>query len=67
MSSTEIGYLAGDVYFKDPRVEEPPRGVKLIVLNSGGCATVSDWKDEYAFIGWCKLPLIPESVKSQMK
>ncbi len=47
---------SGDVYWRDPADETPPRGVKLLVLTSGGVAVISDWTEDSNFVAWSPLP-----------
>ena len=47
---------SGDVYWRDPVAEVPPRGVKLLVLTSGGVAVIGDWTGDSNFVAWSPLP-----------
>ncbi len=48
--------FAGDVYFRTPQEEPPPRGVKLLILTSGGVCVIGDWRDDGGFWAWSPLP-----------
>lgn len=47
---------SGDVYWRDPSVEKPPRGVKLLILTSGGVAVFGEWTDGSNYTHWSPLP-----------
>jgi hypothetical protein len=47
---------SGEVYWRDPAVEPPPRGSKLLTLTSGGVAVIGDWTDDSNFVEWSPLP-----------
>jgi hypothetical protein len=47
---------SGEVYWRDPADEPPPRGVKLLILTSGGVAAIGDWVDDSNFVAWSPLP-----------
>ena len=38
----------------------PPRGVKLLLLTSGGVAVVGDWTDDSNLVAWRPLPRKPQ-------
>ena len=44
------------VYWRKPEDERPPRGVKLLILTSGGVAVIGDWVDDSNFVAWSPLP-----------
>ena len=48
--------VSGEVYWRDPEHEPPPRGSKLLVLTSGGVAVIGDWVDDSNFVAWSPLP-----------
>lgn len=48
--------VSGEVYWRDPEQEPPPRGSKLLVLTSGGVAVMGDWMDDSNFVAWSPLP-----------
>jgi hypothetical protein len=50
---------SSEVYWRDPVVEAPPRGVKMLVLTSGAVAVISDWTDDSNFVAWSPLPKRP--------
>ena len=45
-----------EVYFRTPEEEPPPRGVKLLLLTSGGVAVLGQWADDSNFVEWSPLP-----------
>lgn len=47
---------SGEVYWRDPDIEPPPRGRKLLILTSGGVAVFGDWMDDSNFVAWSPLP-----------
>lgn len=53
---SHVAAPAGEVYF---RYEVPAnRGAKMLLLNTGGVAVVSNWTGQYGeqFIAWAPLP-----------
>jgi hypothetical protein len=54
---------SGEVYWRDPATEIPPRGSKLLILTSGGVAVVGDWIDDSNFVAWSPLPKRPRKEK----
>ena len=48
--------VSGRVFFRDPEVFTPPRGVKLWLLTSGGIGTSGDWNEDSNFVAWSPLP-----------
>jgi hypothetical protein len=48
--------ISGEVYFRDPEEDPPPKGAKLLILTSGNTALVSDWWDNSNFVAWSPLP-----------
>lgn len=47
---------SGQVYWREPKDEPPPRGVKLLLLTSGGVACFGDWMEDSNFVAWSPLP-----------
>lgn len=47
---------SGEVYWREPSDQPPPRGVKLLILTSGGVACFGDWMDDSNFVAWSPLP-----------
>jgi hypothetical protein len=47
---------SGEVYWRDPDQEPPPRGVKLLILTSGGVAVFGEWMTDSNFVAWSPLP-----------
>jgi len=50
---------AGEVYYRDPVKEPPPRGVKLLMLTSGGVAVFGEWRTDSNYVAWSLLPRKP--------
>lgn len=50
--------VAGEVYWRSPVTDPPPRGVKLLLLTSGGVACLGDWRDDSNLVAWSPLPRI---------
>ena len=57
--NTNMGAASGEVYWRDPEQEPPPRGSKLLILTSGGVAVIGDWIDDSNFVAWSPLPKKP--------
>jgi len=49
----------GDATYRDPIADPPPRGVKLLLLTSGGVAVLGDWRDDSNLVAWAPLPKKP--------
>jgi hypothetical protein len=47
---------SGGVWFRCPLAFPPPRGVKLLMLTSGGVAVHGDWMDDSNYVAWSPLP-----------
>lgn len=47
---------SGEVYWRSPQDEPPPRGVKLLILTSGGVAVFGEWMTGSNFVAWSPLP-----------
>jgi hypothetical protein len=47
---------SGEVYWRRPESDPPPRGSKMLILTSGGVAVISDWIDTSNFVAWSPLP-----------
>lgn len=54
--NTFMSAASGEVYWRDPGSEPPPRGVKMLILTSGGVAIIGDWNDDSNFVAWSPLP-----------
>lgn len=54
--NTFMPAVAGTVYWRDPAKEPPPRGVKLLVLTSGGVTVIGDWVTNSNFVAWSPMP-----------
>lgn len=50
--------VAGQVYWRYPEWEPPPRGVKMLLLTSGGVACIGDWRDDSNLVAWSPLPKV---------
>ena len=48
--------VSGEVYWRDPQREPPPKGVKLLLLTSGGVAVFGEWKTNSNYVEWSPLP-----------
>jgi hypothetical protein len=57
-------YLAGECYWRDPSEYPPPLGIKMMLLNPDGVATIGQWTPW--FIAWAALPKVPRSIKEKM-
>ena len=51
--------VAGEPRWRDPAIEPPPRGKKLLLLTSGGVACIGDWMDDSNLTHWSPLPKRP--------
>lgn len=49
---TDKNYAAGDIPWLYPHRDAPPRGVKLNLLQDGGCAIHGQWKDNEGLVAW---------------
>lgn len=47
---------SGEVYWRDPEDDPPPRGAKLLILTSGGVAVFGEWTNQSNFVAWSPLP-----------
>jgi hypothetical protein len=54
-------YLAGEASWRMAQEQEPPLGVKLLLLNPGGVCVVGTW-DDWA-VAWAPLPKVPAHIK----
>jgi hypothetical protein len=61
--NTFMPAVAGTVYWRDPAKEPPPRGVKLLVLTSGGVTVIGDWVTNSNFVAWSPMPKRPGSAR----
>jgi hypothetical protein len=53
--------------WKDPSVEAPPRGTKILLLTEWGVAVLGHWDKVGRFAAWSPLPKIPESIRRRMR
>lgn len=53
-----------ELYFRDPKIDLPPRAVSLLLLNPGGVLIVGNWTNDC--LAWCPKPKIPQTVKDRM-
>jgi hypothetical protein len=51
------------LYFRDPAVDPPPRGMSMLLLNPSFVCIIGVWED--SCIGWCPKPKIPKSLKEK--
>lgn len=54
--SQNMPAVAGTVYFRDPAEQPPPRGVKLLLLTSGGVTVIGDWTTDSNLVAWSPMP-----------
>lgn len=52
------------LYFRDPDVDPPPKGVNMLLLNPGGVLVVGPWSSDC--LGWCPKPRIPQTLKDKL-
>lgn len=57
-------YATGEVYWRDPETEAPPKATKLLLLTPGGTAVVGHWA--YWCVAWSPLPKIPAELKERL-
>lgn len=43
-----------ETYWNYPQVSSPPKGVKMLLLNAGGCTIIGNWTE--GMIAWLPLP-----------
>lgn len=48
--------LSGQAYWRDPKEDPPPRGVKMLLLNPGGVACIGTWDTKSGWLAWSPLP-----------
>ena len=60
MSDSKILPAASGICeYRDPAIDPPPRGCKVLLLTSGGVAVVGDWTDDSNLVAWAPLPRKP--------
>ena len=65
MVTPAVEHLTTDqLYFRDPAVEPPPKGVNMLLLNRGGVLIIGQWNDDC--VGWCPKPRIPKGLKHKL-
>jgi hypothetical protein len=47
---------SGEVFWRDPDDEPPPRGTKLLLLTTGGITVTGDWRDDSNYKAWSPMP-----------
>ena len=47
---------AGTVYWRDPAIDAPPRGVKLLILTTGEVTVIGDWSEKSNYRAWSPMP-----------
>mgnify|MGYP003386933265 FL=1 len=52
------------VCWRDPRVDPPPRGVKLNAMTEGGIVIFGNWRDDY--LAWSPLLKIPPWLRARL-
>jgi len=58
-------YLAGQAIWRTPDDDQPPLGVKMLLLNPGGVCVIGTW--ETWAIAWAPLPKLPDHIKDALK
>lgn len=58
-------YLAGNSVWRTPADDQPPLGVKMLLLTPGGVCVIGAW--ETWAIAWAPLPKVPEHIKDALK
>ena len=53
-----------ELYFRDPELDPPPRGVNMLLLNEGGVLIVGQWSE--GCLAWCPKPKVPKSLKDKL-
>lgn len=58
MSENALMPAASDreVFWRNPALDAPPRGCKLLLLTTGGVAVIGLWSDDGGFVAWSPLP-----------
>lgn len=51
-----LNAATGEVFWRDPQTNPPPRGVKLLILQSGGVAIFGEWRNDSNYVMWSPLP-----------
>jgi hypothetical protein len=54
--SQNMPAIAGEVFWRNPDKEKPPRGVKLLALTSGGVTVITDWVTNSNLVAWSPMP-----------
>ena len=54
--SQNMPALSGEVFWRNPDQEAPPRGVKLLALTSGGVTVITDWVTNSNLVAWSPMP-----------
>ena len=54
-------YLAGNAVWRTAEDQEPPLGVKMLLLNPSGVCVIGTW-DDWA-VAWAPLPKVPAHIK----
>jgi hypothetical protein len=57
-------YLAGRAEWRDPQIQTPPGGAKVLLLSSAGVCVVGTWA-EWA-MAWAPLPKMPDWLKDRV-
>ena len=61
MAEAVKDYIAGESVWRTTKDQEPPLGVKMLLLNAGGVCVIGTWAD-WA-VAWAPLPKIPDHIK----
>jgi hypothetical protein len=54
--NVNMAATSGQVYWRDPQAEPPPRGTKIMALTSGNVAVFGEWRDDSNLVAWTPLP-----------
>lgn len=54
--SQNMPAISGEVFWRNPDEEKPPRGVKLLMLTSGGVTVIGDWVTNSNLVAWSPMP-----------
>lgn len=58
-------YLAGETEWRDPVVDTPPLGTKLLLMNPSGIAVFGHYDHRWC-IAWAPLPKKPSWLKEKL-
>jgi hypothetical protein len=61
MFQKATSYLSGEAFWRTAEDQEPPLGVKMLLLNPSGVCVIGTW-DDWA-VAWAPLPKVPAHIK----